>query len=201
MSNSKKKTKAKSIKLPSKRSINLAANLEKQLSMIWAIPGSIIIIVLACLFSKYFVVDRLNQLDTSMSEVREIQTQIDELYEAYNNMESVSEDYAHYTFSGLRADEEQYFNRMEVVKLIENKIFPYAVVNNYQLKENVLVVPMRAPTLKVVKEVVARLEEDELVDFCIMTNANTTEATDEEEGYVTAQVTIYLNNLEGGDLE
>lgn len=199
-SKDKKKSK-KQIKLPYKRAINLAEHLEKRTNWLLAIPGVILIVLGAGIFSKVAVIDRMNALDEANARVSEMQSQVDLLYQKYDELNVISEEYAHYTYSGLTEEEQQYFNRLELVKLIESRIMTKATVDNYQVKEDELIVPLRADSLEIVKEIVSDLEKDSLVNYCVMNNANTMEATENEEEYVAAQLTIYLNTLEGGDEE
>ena len=247
----KKKTK---MKLPSKRTINFVESLEKKASMLWAIPGIIIIVLGAMALSKYAVIDRYDKLYQAEGEVATLQSQVDQLYAVYDSMGDVAESFSHYTYSTLTDGEIQYFNRMAVLELIEKHIMTNAYVNNWQLKESTLIVPVEAKSLDVVRSIVASLETDPLVNFCTMTTAETrkesknpedidlayvAEATkafevvdgviqypvieeeepledeeaeteeaeaDEEEAEVEeepveivfAQITIYLNDLEGG---
>lgn len=192
-----KANKKKKKKLPYKRTINLAEHLEKKTNWLVAIPASILIIMAACLFSKLAVVDRMNQVSEAQAKVAALQSDVDLLYAKYDELDSVTEEYAHYTYSGLKEEEKQYFNRLDMVALIENRIMNKATVDNYQVKEDELIVPLRADSLETVKEIVADLEQDVLVNYCVMNSANTMEATENEAEYVAAQITIYLNDLEG----
>lgn len=166
----KKKTK---LKLPQKRTINFVESLEKKASWFWAIPGVIIIVAGACVLSKYAVIDRYAKLSAAEGEVATLQSQVDALYEVYNSMGDIADSFSHYTYSTLTDGEVQYFNRMEVLNLIEKHIMTNAYVNNWQLKESTLIVPIEASSLDVVRHIVASLEEDPLVDFCTMTTAET----------------------------
>ncbi len=194
-----KTNKKKQIKIPTKTTINLAANLEKKTNVLLAIPAIVLIVIGASAISKFFVVDRYVALSQAQREVSYIQGQVDYLYEEYNSMGDIAEIYAHYTYSGMTAEESVYFNRSDVIKLIDRTIIPEVTVGRWQLKANVLTVPMQAPTLEIIKNVVSRLEMESLVEFCIVNNAVTTDATPESDEYVTANVTIYLNNSERGN--
>lgn len=189
----------KQIKIPTKRTINLAANLEQKTNIFIAIPAIILIIVAAAIVSKFFVVDRYAKLHAAQSEVAYMQGQVDLLNNEYSKMGEIADLYAHYTYSGLTEEELTYFNREAVVSLVDMEIMKDVTVGNWRLQGNVLSIPMQAPTLETIKNVVNKMESQDLVEFCLVNNAITTDATDESPEYVTANLTIYLKNIEGGN--
>ena len=203
--------KQKKIKLPQKRTINLAANLIKKTNWLLAFPLIVLIILGACAFSKVFVVDQMVELSNKRSQIADKKNQIKQLEETILEISDISDDYDHYTFAGLTDVELQYMNRMDVVRVIEKTILPYAKVQEYSVRSSEVSVKVTAATLTDVKDIVARLEEEALVDYCVMKEAAysvemPTMSSEEEfveEDYapietVLADIVIYLNTEVGG---
>jgi len=199
--------KKKAIKLPQKRNINLAANLIKKTNWLLAFPAIILIIIGACAISKFFVVDQMVALSNKKSEVSLKEAEVDALYVKLVEYDGLTEQYEHYTYSGFTDAEKSYKNRMAVVDIIEKSISPYANVKSWRLADNKIDIQMWATDLSEIKNIIARLEMEELVDYCEVKDAS----YDNEGSYdrdnnryqaVLANVEIYLANspeaTEGG---
>ena len=195
--------------LPTKRSINLANLGEKPINMLLAIPGILLILVAAVLFSKFLVIDRLAEVSAAQAEVSRLRAQLDAGYAELADYDDLALLYAHYTYSGMTSEELARVDRAEVVDLIQRLILPQLGVTSWSVSGNQLTVNMTADTLQEVNLMVQKLEADELVDFCTVStavsdeekrviervNGNVVERVVLEEEYtiVTAKVIIYLN--------
>ena len=198
----KKKIKAKKIpegrrNYPVKRSINLAAAGEKKTNMTLAIPLIILIIVAAAAFSKFMVADRIAEASAASARVTELQQQLEDTYAQINEMnETVTEEYAHYSYSGMTEEELSAADREEVVELIDRYVMPYASVTSWHLSENTLTMPITGTSLEEINEIVDRLNSADLVDFCTFTTAATGDSSQGEKvsDVTTAELVIYLNS-------
>ena len=190
--------------VPTKRYINLAMPKNKPIKLGLAIPAVVLILVAAGLFSKFLVIDRLAEVAAAQRQVAELQNRLDAGYEELADYDDLSILYAHYTFSGMTAEELQRTDRVEVLSLIERIILPQAGVTSWSLTGNELTVNMTGSTLQEINLIVQQLEADELVNFCTVTTAATNESrqtynrvTDtevvDEYTVVTARVVAYLN--------
>ena len=204
-----KKTGGKSIRkghLPSKRSINLAVVGETKTHMELALPGIIIIIILAALFSKFLVIDRINEVSEAEGRVRELQSKIDADYRELRNYDDISELYAHYTYSGMTMEEVTRTDRVEILTMLERIVTQDAVVNSWSLKGNTMTLSLIGKTLQDLNLLAQRIGEEEIVDYCTVSAAqNNTRIYGELEGAeetieyveVTATMIIYFNPEEG----
>ena len=199
--NTDKKVKLKAGKLPVKRSINLATVGEEHIDMRLALPLILLIILLAAAFSKIFVVNRLMEMSEAQGKVASLQTQLDDSYKQIEAYTAETADYAHYTYADMTAEELSRTDREDVIDLIDRLVLPYASIGSFKISENILELPITSGTLQDINEIVQRLEEDPLVDFCMITTAQTLEQSEKTVGEeaqswyesVTGQVTVYLN--------
>lgn len=184
--------------IPSKRTINLAAIGEKPMRVGLAIPGIILILIAAVAFSKFLVIDRLNEVVAAQRVVYELQAQLDAGYEELSGFDDLSNLYAHYTYSGFTNEELNRTDRVDVLRLIRDMILPYAEVSSWSVAGNELTINMSAESLQQINLIVQQLEAQDLVDFCMVNTANTNDntrgnKTTEEYDFVRARVQAYLN--------
>lgn len=210
-----KKPKWNKNKLPHKRVINLAASEEKPINPFIAIPATLLILAAAVAFGKFGVADRLAEASRAESQLAQANSQLEELGKKVKEYGDITAAYAHNTFSGMTTEEINRTDRLEAMDLLDRLVIPYVTVESWTLSGNQMEVPMKAATLQDVNKVVQSLQADDLVDYCTVTTANTTDETvvvspaassspafgDADAGEdvvtvvqsVTAQVTIYLN--------
>ena len=184
--------------IPSKRTINLATIGEKPMRFGIAIPGIILILLAAAVFSKFLVIDRFAEVNAAQRVVYELQNKLDAGYEELTDFDDLSNLYAHYTYSGFTAEELNRTDRADVQRLIRTMIIPYAEVDSWSVTGNELTVNMSAESLQQINLIVQQLEAQDMVDFCTVNTANTNDntrgnRTSEEFSYVKARVLAYLN--------
>lgn len=187
--------------MPVKRNINLAAIGEKPIQMKLAIPAIVLIIVGAVLLSKFFVVDRLLDMSRAQGEVSSIQSQIDQGYARLSDAGDVTNEFAHYTYSAMTAEELARTDRVDVLNLIQRVVLPQASVSTWTVHENVLTLGLSQSSLQQINLLAQQLREDPLVDFCTVTTASTVGARSAPEqteqsgpGEVAGQILVYLNS-------
>jgi hypothetical protein len=123
----------------------------------------------------------------------------------------VEEKYAHYTYSEMHGDELALQNRMDVVGLINKYILGRAQVGSWTITGNEVNIPITGVTFTEIGQIVAQIEEDDMVDHCEVIAASTN-----DDGIVynsassdisaltgtsgaTGQVTIYLKDATSND--
>ena len=186
--------------LPVKRDINLATTGEKPIQAKLAIPATILIIIAAVLLSKFFVVDRLIDMSRAQGEVSSIQSQIDQGYARLSSAGDLTDEYAHYTYSAMTAEEMARTDRVDVLNLIQRVVLPQAMVSTWSVHENVLTLGLSQSSLQQINLLAQQLRDDPLVDFCTVTTASTagnkagTDQPQQGPGEVTGQILVYLNS-------
>ena len=109
-------------KLPTKRSINLMLIDENKINPFTAALGIVLIAVLAVVFSKFLVYDRLVEMNQANARVNELQKTLDETRASIQDIGDVEERYAHYNIDGMTDAEMSLIARREVVELISDII-------------------------------------------------------------------------------
>ena len=107
-------------KLPTKRSINLVLVDENKINPLTAILGILLIVVLAGVFSKFLVIDRLDAMSQAQGRVTRLQGDLDSAMDALDNIGDIGETYAHYTLEGMTASELNQVDRVLVLALLDS---------------------------------------------------------------------------------
>lgn len=161
--------------LPTKRSINLAYIGVERFSMKITIPAIIVIVILAALFSKFGVADRLSAVNAAAGETAAIRSQLNAAYAEIDSYGDLAESYAHYTYAGMTEAELTLADRPEVLDLIEKMILPESAAGAWTLSGNQLTLSVTADTLQDINMLARRLETDSRVNYCTVTEARTNE--------------------------
>lgn len=194
---SKKKGRMRRREMPVKRSINLAVVNEKPINLRIAIPAIVLIIVAAVALGKFAVLDRLMEMNRVQGEVAALQAELDADYASLEGISDLSDRYAHYTYSGMTAEELQRTDRVKVLQLLQKVVIPQAEVSNWTVTGNLLTLNLNRSSLQEINLLVQELNAHELVDYCTVTTASAGQRTAESGAKVSAQVLVYLVNNTG----
>ena len=184
-------------KLPTKKSINLATVGVKKMKYGLLIPLLIVVLAAAVALAKFAVIDRMNALAKEKAEVARLEKEIAAGYEKIETFGELTEQYAHYTFSGMTEDELTRADRVAAIELIRRVVSPSAEVTAWDLTGNELVLTLKSETLQEINVIAQAIEAEEIVDFCTVTTASTHDSqykTEESsDNRVTAKIIVYLN--------
>ena len=170
-------------------------------------PAIVAIIIVACLLSKFLVVDRLIAYNKQAAEVASMESELQAAYDKIDSYSDMEDKYAHYTYSGMTPDEMALQDRVAVVELINKYILTKAEVGAWTITGNEVNIPITGVSFQEVGAIAAELEKDDMVDHCEVvaatTNDNGTVYNSSSStitvvngvGGATAQVTIYLNDV------
>ena len=193
--------------LPVKRSINLAATGEKNIQASVAIPAIVLIVVAAVLVSKFAVIDRLAAVTRAEREVTAMQDELEQRYETLRQFGELTDEYAHYTYSGMTQEELNRTDRVAVLNLIQRVVLKEGWVSSWTVSSNILTLDITRGDLQEINLLAQELNEQEIVDFCTVTTAATTNTSGSERATqtlnsdVTGQVVVYLKNVSGEEVE
>ena len=201
----------KKVSYPTKDKINFADVGVAPMKIEVLVPAIVLIIVCACLLSKFFVVDRLVAYNKLASEVSSLENRLDEANTKIESYGELEEEYSHYTYSGMTTEEMILQNRVDIVNLINKYILDKAEVGSWTISGNEVSIPITGVTFHEIGNIVAEIEEDSMVDHCEVIAASTNDngivynsATSDISALsgtdgATAQVTIYLKDVETED--
>lgn len=170
-------------------------------------PAIVAIIIVACLLSKFLVVDRLIAYNKQAAEVASMESELQAAYDKIDSYSDMEEKYAHYTYSGMTPDEMALQDRVAVVELINKYILTKAEVGAWTITGNEVNIPITGVSFQEVGAIAAELEKDDMVDHCevvaattndngkVYNSSSSTVTVVNGLGGATAQVTIYLNDV------
>ena len=195
----RKAKKRSRVRVPVKRSINLATVGEKKQHWLAAIPAIALIVAAAAVFSKYLVMDRLQLLSDAQSEVRTVQQQLDSTRSRIESFGELNDVYAHYTYSGMTQEELNRVDRVAALELLERVVLPRTAVESWTLSGNTLTLSISGSTLEDINETVQLLLAEDIVAYSYITGAQTVgEVTSSDdvrnEETVRANLVIELEN-------
>ncbi len=199
----KKKAKAgskKAVHLPTKQTINLADHNAKPLKLGIVIPLIVLLALCVAAAGKFAVYDRFMQVVAAQSQVYQLRAELNLANDKLASFDELSDMYAHYTYSGMTAKELSRVDRARIVVLIQKVVIPEVIVYNWSVSENMLTMNVTGSSLQALNLLVQRLNDEDIVDFSSLRNAqksdttSATSGTEEEETKmdVTAQIVAYL---------
>ncbi len=192
---------------PTKDKINFAEIDVTPMKIEVMAPAIVAIIIVACLLSKFLVVDRLIAYNNQAAEVASMESELQAAYDKIDSYSDMEEKYAHYTYSGMTPDEMALQDRVAVVELINKYILTKAEVGAWTITGNEVNIPITGVSFQEVGAIAAELEKDDMVDHCEVVAATTNDNGNVYNsssssitvvngvGGATAQVTIYLNDV------
>ncbi len=194
-------------RLPEKRSINLATVDEQKISIPASFGGIALIILVAILFSKFLVFDRLTELSRYQNEVANLQTQVEQCYARLEELVGVENEYAHYTLEAMTDEELTRCDRVAIVEMMQEKVLGNYGAIGWSVSGNRLTVEISGQSLQDINLISQEIEKSPIVDFCTVSWAkkgadNKSIGSDgsityAEEASVTANINVYLQK---GDL-
>lgn len=183
----------RTVRLPGKRTINLAGAGKKKLDLRIAIPAIILIVAIAVLVSKFAVIDRFNELTAAENEVSAIRRQLDDGYKKIDSYGDLVELYAHYTYSDMTQEELARADRVVAMDMLSRLVMPELEIKSWDIKDNVMTVNVLGESLQQVNLISQRLMEESNVDYCTVSTAVTEFKTDDDfSDWVNVQLTVYL---------
>ncbi len=184
--------------MPSKTTINLATVGQKRMNLKLAVPAVIILLAAIVLLSKFLVIDRLAEVAAAQKEVETLQARLDADYAEIASFGDLNDTYAHYTYSGFTEEELTRTSRADVLRLIRRAVLPKVTLNSWALSSNELILDVTGNTLQEINQLAQTLQDDELVNYCTVSTANTNEQKKSEEDTsetVSARILVYLEAL------
>ena len=194
-------------KMPQKRSINLAPVGVERIDPKLALAGSLIVFLLAAMFSKFLVADRLAAMYRENDHVAALRAQLSQEYDRVASFGSIADEYAHYTYSGMTEEELSLVDRADVIRMIKEGTENNREVESWSLKGNVVTLTVSGRDLQEINQLARRLEQFDLVNTCTVTAASKedlqAQGSGSEDGnsVVRANIIVYLQNEDADEEE
>ena len=162
--------KGKSQKVPSKRTMNFVHH-QSSFNPSRMVPIILLMIILAAVFVKFGILDFMDKKMIAYDEVGQKQEQLSGLNKALADYDEVFYQYGRYSYGWMNEKETTMVNRMDVLKLIEQKIGTAAVVEDMSVTDNILTMNIHGLTLEQASTLVNTLESDDLVESATVYSA------------------------------
>lgn len=189
--------KKKQAAYPSKVTMNLAIKEKSQFAPGKLIPLLLLLVILAGLFSKFAVADRLVKVDRAQAELSVLQQRKADLETATSGYEELSEKYARYSIGWMTEDEQAAVTRQEMLSLVEKELMPGSQVRRVSASGNILSVELSGITLEDTSRFVQSLYQRPDVTNVAVYTAST---KDEPGTQATVSMVITMTRVsKGGD--
>ncbi|MGF6376143.1 hypothetical protein M2140_001214 [Clostridiales Family XIII bacterium PM5-7] len=188
------KKKVGKIKYPEKTSINLAISDRDAGETKLPVLFFVIFLIVLMVFVKFMVIDKLAAANDARKAYQEMQYSIGELKEQNAIYDEVKADYSHYGNGYLNEEERIEQDRLEIINAISKKVLPKANISSLQISGNVATLTIANTRLSVVSEIVAALEDSDIVSYVNVTTAGT---QNDESASVSASMVINFKTAGG----
>ena len=175
------------VRYPDKTSINLLMRDNSVRDPKFQIILFVIFAVVLALFVKFLVVDKLAEAYDAEKAYTQMQTQIDQLRASNEKYDQVREEYSHYGNGYLNDEEKIEQNRMAMMRAIQRNVISKSEIQSGEISGNVATLTIDNIRLKTVSDIVASLEDDDIVSFVTVSTAGT---NTDSNALVTATVII-----------
>ena len=168
--NKKALAKGKAQKMPSKRTMNFVHH-QSSFNASRMVPIILLMVIVVAVFVKFGILDFMDKKMAAYDEVGQKQQQLSGLNKALADYDAVFYQYGRYSYGWMNEQETSMVNRMDVLKLIEQKVGPSAVVEDMSVADNVLTMNIHGLTLEQASTLVNTLESDDLVESATVYSA------------------------------
>ena len=172
-------SKKKAVQMPSKKTMNFARR-QSNFNPKKVIPIILVIVILAAVLVKFGVMDPLDKKSAAYSELSYKQVQLAALNAQLTGYEELEQEYGRYSYGWMNETEISLVSRIDVLNLVEKQIASKAVVKNMAVNNNVLTLNIYGITLKEASDMVAKLEQNALVESAAVYNATAEDAEQAE---------------------
>ncbi len=180
-------------KMPEKNYINLAVVEETPFITRKSVPIILLIVLLFLAFFKFMVIDKFTEMISASQEVLQLQSDLDTAYTTIESMGDIEDTYAHYTYSGMTAEEMGRVDRVSVMKLVDKALLGGDYTRSWQLSGNIMTLQVSGKSLQQLNQLAQALETETIVQRCVINTANKNIRTDANAGKnVTVTFIIYL---------
>lgn len=179
--------KKNSNKYPVKTDINLAIREKKQNKLSTNIPTFIILVIAIAIFSKFAVINRLEQASEAENSATVAQQQLDAVKEYTKDYPKVLEEYN--ALLASKSSLNVVATPMERLGLVERYLISASQVNSFDVVDDVITAQISGVTLNQISTIYANLMSDPLIENVQVYTAST---NDKNNSLTTATMTIQL---------
>ena len=188
----------KTLKLPSKKTMNLYQVEITDNSWQRVMPYALLIIVFVVAFTKFGVFQRVSQLDELKGQVSKAQSQLDELNKSLEDYDDVKSEYVRYSNHYMLEEEGKLVDRTSIIALIGDKVSNIGEVKSYAIADNTVSLEVIVGKLDDVRMIRKQLEA---VDWVGNITVNTATKTVTSTGMDQVVASIVFDVIFQGEFE
>lgn len=182
----KKVTKKNAVVVPSKKTMNFVHH-QSSFNLKKVLPVVLVILIVAAVFAKFGILDPLDKKTAALNELSVKQEQLAAINTKLTGYDELQKEYGRYSYGWMNETEINLVSRMDVLKLMEERIAPRAIIDNIAVNNNVLTLNIHGITLEQASSMVKDLEESPLVKSASVYNAV---AEDAEEASIFMSIVL-----------
>lgn len=170
------KIERKSVKYPTKTTINLAKREPRSHSIVTLVCGITLIAALVVVVAKFGVIDQLARLHEAESAYLATHAQYLEVQEAIEDYPAVEQEYRTYSRKWMEDSSSGLFvsvDRIDVLNLLEEHLMPYGTVKSLQVQDATMVVTMTGMDLEQISNMFIKLQKQPIVSGATLNIAST----------------------------
>ena len=176
----------KNMKIPSKKTLNLMIKVKTLAHPTRLIPILLLIVIVAGLFAKFAVINRLDQVNKAEAELSEMKKHLQTVENIYADYDEVQKEYNRYTYQNF---DRTIPDRLDVLQMVERQLFTIGTVKNITISGRTVSLTLEGPNLEDVSVLYVALYSEPLVEDVIISSYN--EQT-KDEAITSINMTIYL---------
>lgn len=170
-----KKNKVKAVKVPEKRTMNFVRH-EKKFHPQVMIPLLLVLVLATGAFVKYGVIDQIAKRTEAYQQLSQKLDQLSAINAGLADYHEVEVKYNRFSEALMTEEEVDLVDRIQVLKLVEEKIAPRAVILDLSVNSNVLSLNLKGLTLDQASKMVKEIELSPLVEDAAVYQAVAQEA-------------------------
>lgn len=184
--NTAPKGKKNALVVPTKKTMNFARH-ESSINPARLIPVLVVVVAAGALFAKFGIMDQLDKKSAAYADLAQRQEQLAVLNAGLTGYDELYNQHGRYSYSWMTEEEINTVGRMDVLKLIEDKIVPACTIENFAVNKNVLTLNIYGLTLDQASKLVNTLKSDDLVKDAMVYKAT---AEDGEQAEIFMSITL-----------
>ena len=181
--------------MPSKKTLNLAMKEKNPLDPRKSVPLIILVILLACVFCKFAVVDRLLKVSELNNRAAILEAEVNTYSEACKDYDDVLAEYSKYSVSWMDEELTSSADRTDMLDLAVQYLMPESDVRSINIAGNTMSVQLGGITLDEASAIVQQLNNLPQVGSVVVYTA----ATENQYGQAAAVSMVITMTQTGGE--
>lgn len=162
---------------PTKTSINLLYKEKNTGHQVFVLCVFGIFLVFLAVFTKFLVIDQLARVNAAEADYQGLENQLSQMQQSNAQYDEVKAEYSHYGSGYLTSEEAARQDRAAMLDVIDSKVMNESGIRSIAISENTATVTIDGITMDRVADIVASLEDSDIVSYVNVSTAKTGDGT------------------------